>query len=227
MTTFVSATHVTTVVPAADIQIAGTASITIFNPAPGGGTSSALTFTIVDFVASSPTPPQTVAPGQPALFAIATAPVGGAFVAPVTFTATGLPFGATATFNPPSVTAGSSTTMTITTTPQTVTAFAPKPFGPRGPWFPASFPKRPVALVLGMFMSALGFVGLNKKLRPRLIPLAGLFLLIVTLGFLSSCAGGFPRLPVTSGTPAGTYTITVDGISGTDSHSTTVTLTVE
>ncbi|MBI4481706.1 MAG: IPT/TIG domain-containing protein, partial [Acidobacteria bacterium] len=45
-TTFVSATQVNAAIPASDIAAAGTASVTVFNPAPGGGTSNALTFTI-------------------------------------------------------------------------------------------------------------------------------------------------------------------------------------
>jgi IPT/TIG domain-containing protein len=45
-TTFVSATQLTASVPASDITTAGTASVTVVNPAPGGGTSGALTFTI-------------------------------------------------------------------------------------------------------------------------------------------------------------------------------------
>lgn len=45
-TTFTSSTHLSASVPAANIASAGTASVTVFNPAPGGGTSSAQTFTI-------------------------------------------------------------------------------------------------------------------------------------------------------------------------------------
>jgi uncharacterized protein (TIGR03437 family) len=45
-TTFVNATQVTAQIPASDIATAGTAQVTVFNPAPGGGTSTALTFTI-------------------------------------------------------------------------------------------------------------------------------------------------------------------------------------
>src|SRR5205823_7635300 len=44
-TTFVSFTQLTATVPAALIATAGTASITVVNPAPGGGTSKAPTFT--------------------------------------------------------------------------------------------------------------------------------------------------------------------------------------
>ncbi|MFN0124907.1 MAG: hypothetical protein ACKV2V_30755 [Blastocatellia bacterium] len=45
-TTFVGATHLTATITAADIQTAGSASVTVFNPAPGGGVSGAQTFTI-------------------------------------------------------------------------------------------------------------------------------------------------------------------------------------
>jgi len=45
-TTFVSAARLTAAVLAADIAGAGGVSVTVFNPAPGGGTSSALAFTI-------------------------------------------------------------------------------------------------------------------------------------------------------------------------------------
>ena len=44
-TTFVSSTQLTAAITAADIATAGTASVTVANPAPGGGTSQALTFT--------------------------------------------------------------------------------------------------------------------------------------------------------------------------------------
>ncbi len=45
-TTFVSATQLIASVPASDVATAGTATIAVLTPAPGGGTSSTLTFTI-------------------------------------------------------------------------------------------------------------------------------------------------------------------------------------
>jgi hypothetical protein len=45
-TTFVSATQLRASIAAADIATAGSASVTVFTPAPGGGTSAPLTFTI-------------------------------------------------------------------------------------------------------------------------------------------------------------------------------------
>ncbi len=53
-TTFVSATQLTATIPASDVATAGTAQVTVVNPAPGGGTSSAIAFTI-----QSPPPPTT------------------------------------------------------------------------------------------------------------------------------------------------------------------------
>jgi hypothetical protein len=46
-TTYVSPTQLTATIPAADIASAGTATITVFNPSPGGGTSAAQSFPIV------------------------------------------------------------------------------------------------------------------------------------------------------------------------------------
>lgn len=45
-TTFVSSTQLTCTIPASDMTTAGTFNITVFNPAPGGGTSNAQTFTV-------------------------------------------------------------------------------------------------------------------------------------------------------------------------------------
>ena len=45
-TTYVSASQIKATVPAANIASGGTATVTVFNPTPGGGTSSGLTFTI-------------------------------------------------------------------------------------------------------------------------------------------------------------------------------------
>jgi uncharacterized protein (TIGR03437 family) len=45
-TTFVSATQLTAAITAADVLAAGTATVTVNNPAPGGGTTSGQTFTI-------------------------------------------------------------------------------------------------------------------------------------------------------------------------------------
>lgn len=64
-TTFVSGTQLTATIPASDIGVAGFVSITVFNPAPGGGASSALTLAVNNPVPSissvSPNPVLAVA----------------------------------------------------------------------------------------------------------------------------------------------------------------------
>ncbi len=45
-TTFVNSTQLTASIPAADVATVGTKQVTVFNPAPGGGLSNALTFTV-------------------------------------------------------------------------------------------------------------------------------------------------------------------------------------
>jgi len=45
-TTYVSATQLKAAITRADVAVAGTATVTVFNPAPGGGTSAGLRFTV-------------------------------------------------------------------------------------------------------------------------------------------------------------------------------------
>jgi hypothetical protein len=45
-TTFVTSSKLSATVPASDVAVATTASVTVFSPAPGGGTSNAVPFTV-------------------------------------------------------------------------------------------------------------------------------------------------------------------------------------
>jgi len=64
-TTFGSSSQLTAAIPAGDIASVGTAQVTVVNPTPGGGTSSATTFTIQNAtpVASTLSPSSAVAGG--------------------------------------------------------------------------------------------------------------------------------------------------------------------
>jgi hypothetical protein len=64
-TTYVSGTQLTAAIPAGDLVAVGNAQVSVVNPAPGGGTSSAITFTIQNAipVVSSLSPSSAVAGG--------------------------------------------------------------------------------------------------------------------------------------------------------------------
>src|SRR5450755_2275985 len=68
-TTFVNATQLTAAIPAASIASTGTPAVTVTNPAPGGGTSAAINFTITSGLNSVPTisvlAPSCAPPGEP------------------------------------------------------------------------------------------------------------------------------------------------------------------
>jgi len=223
-TTFVSATQLTAAITAADIATAGTAAITVFNPTPGGGTTAALTFTITDFSVTPVPTTQTVAAGASTTFTINTATVGGAFAGNITFTASGFPTGAAATFNPTSVAPGSSTVMTVTTTARGLAQTMPTPFTPGAPNRPLWL----IAFVLVLALTSLTLAKFGRRSARRLIPIGAFALLLISAGYLSGCAGsGFPKVGSNLGTPAGTSPITVTATSGTDVHTTTVTLVVQ
>ena len=104
-TTFVGATQLTAAITAADIATAGTATATVTNPAPGGGTSGNLSFTIN--AASGPTL---------TLIAPASSAVGGAAFT-LTITGTGFASGATVNFGSnPGITPSSVTSTQIVAT---------------------------------------------------------------------------------------------------------------
>src|SRR5262249_50886051 len=72
-TTFVSSTQLTAAIPASDIAAAGVLSITVFNPAPGGGTSTPVVFTVtVPAPILTSISPSTASAGGPAFTLTAT-----------------------------------------------------------------------------------------------------------------------------------------------------------
>jgi hypothetical protein len=142
-------------------------------------------------------------------------PLGGAFDNVVTLSATGLPPGATAAFNPPTVTPGSAGAPTVMTIQlPTLTAGIPAPGIPTNR---TGLLLLPLSLGFALFGIALG-----PKRTPRKLVLAlALAVLGSTTAFVTGCGGGFG----TPSTPAGNYTVT--GTSGSFQASTTVTLSVQ
>ena len=79
-------------------------------------------------------------------------------------------------------------------------------------------------------VSGLAFVGLGigSRMRGKRRVLGGLALLaLVTLILLQPACGGHSSSTTTTGTPAGTYTITVTATSGTFSQTVPITLVVQ
>jgi YVTN family beta-propeller protein len=327
VTTFVSATQLTAVVPVGDLATAGMDSVTVLNPTPGGGTSNAATETIntiattttvtvsptpavagqpITFTATIAAPPTGSALGTASIFSgeallgtanvnssgvatfvtsaltagsysitavysgnatsgastsvtvpltvnagasfgvtapqtpfvlaqggavsipITVPPVGGPFNSAVTMSATGLPPGATASFNPAVVTPGTVGATTVLTI-QLAALRAGIPPMPQGPWAPPAplapqlppraFPIAPLTLAL----VSLGFLITHRK--PRALRLA--FATVAFAGaviLFAGCNGGFSG---GHSTTPGTYTVTVTGTSGAQHVSTTVTLAVQ
>ena len=156
---------------------------------------------------------QTVDPGDTTSYTINLAGLNTAFNASVVLSATGLPPGATVSFSPATLVPGTGptgTTMTIVTSPLQARATPSNGFA---------------NISYGLFLLPLLGVGrVRRKLRalPRnvaycLVALA----LLGSVGAMTGCGGGF------FGAPPHSYTITVTGTSGSLSHATTVTLTVE
>jgi trimeric autotransporter adhesin len=203
-----------------------TAAVSVADNASGSPQTAALTGTgtaapVADFTTSSTTPPQTIAAGASAKYVISVQSTNGAFTGAVTLSATGLPPGATASFAPASVTpgsAGATSTLTIQTAAQAAGS-TPK----RWPFLP---PGITVALVAPLFWRRFR----DRKQRPTHRLLLGTLLFALLAGgaaaFMTGCGAGF-ALP-SGGQPASTtYTITVTGTSGSDTHSTTVSLIVQ
>jgi hypothetical protein len=181
-------------------------------------TSAALSETVnTAYTVTAPPAPLSVAQGGSVQVDVTVPPVGGAFNNPVTMSATGLPPGATASFNPLTVTpgtAGAHTVMTIQLAPLAA-AMLPEVDPPYRPWPLPSF-----ALALALC----GF-GLRRKRVPvtlrRTLLLAPLALSLLAL---FGCGGGW--LGPSTTTP-GSFVVTITGTSGTLTASTTVTVVVQ
>jgi len=202
--------------------VVGTDSITAAYSGNSGfaaSVSPALSLTVTtSYTISAPATPFDVAQGGFVTVNITVPPLGGAFDNTVTLSASGLPAGATANFNPPTVVpgaAGAPTVMTI----QLANLSAGIPAGPP-PSNRGGLPAASLSLAFVLFGTVLA-----RKRIPRglalVIALAGLGM---TTSLLSSCNGGFQNVPHTQ---AGTYTVTITGTSGAIQPSTTITLVVE
>ncbi len=214
---------------------AGTHSITV---AYGGDTnfavtaSSALTQVVEDFTLSFSTTSATVQPGGSAVFKFTVTPVNGTtFPASISLIASGLPSGVTYNFSPTSLAEGAGATpVTLTISiPQAQASTRPVTRQPgsqlasngRSSSGGGSLASRLAGISLALLL--LPFVGRLRRAGKRFSRMLPILLLLIAglaaaVG-LSGCIGRFG--------PPQIYTVTVTATSGTLSHTSNVTLTVE
>jgi large repetitive protein len=175
------------------------------------------------FTVTAPQTPFDVPEGGSVQITVTVPPLGGSFTNAVTLSATGLPPGATATFNPPMVTPGSAGASTI----MTVQLAGGKSSASHVPSAsPAGLAGRAIGLLAGLCMLAgILAAGFGGTARRRFAALAILFVAVSgSIVLFCACSGGFAGGAVT---PKGVYVITVTGTSGSLQASTTVNLVVD
>jgi len=170
-----------------------------------------------DYTVAATNPAESVQPGAVAQFALDVAPLSGNYNLPVVLTVTGLPAGATASFNPATVTPGSSSAASVLSvqTASLTGALVHPHDDPsnHAPWL--------AALLLLPLLRVRTFrrklSQLPKSARLLLLGLVALSSLLP----LSGCGGGY------FGPQPQTVTLTVTGTSGPLQHFTNVTLTIQ
>src|SRR6266436_4732102 len=203
--------------------------------------------TTADFSLSASPPSQSVVQGQGTAYTATVTALSG-FSGTVNFSASGLPSGASASFNPTSVSGSGSSTMTVTTLTSTPTGTYTITITGTSPGLthtsPVSLTVNAAAqpnFSLSASPSSVTVTQGNSGTSTITVTPQNNFSGTVTFGTsgLPSGAGasfspasvtgsGNSTMTVTTSTstPAGTYTITITGTSGSLSHSTTVSLTV-
>jgi hypothetical protein len=170
------------------------------------------------YTVTAPQTPFDVTEGGSVQITVNVPPLGGAFNNVVTLSATGLPRGATASFNPPTVIPGASgqpTTLTIQLM-QTGTQASSVLSRPAGTTW--------TTWLVGLLALLTLIVAFVRRPLPKMASALLAFAIVCAAGLaLSACNAGFSGLS----TPKGQYTITVTGTSGALQESTTVTVVVQ
>jgi hypothetical protein len=190
----------------------------------GTSTSNALAFTVANnpltLVLSGGTATETIAANGTATFAFLLTPGSSAtFGANVSFAVAGGPAGATSTFNPASIAAGSGpTTVTLTMTMPATAAVERH----------AEAARRLGPMALGILLLPF-FLGRLRRCGTRMATPVCLLLITAGVGAVSGFIGcGGSNSPVTppAAPSAQSYTVTVTATSGSVSKSTTLQVTV-
>jgi len=162
----------------------------------------------------------TVPAGVPATYTATVTPTGNIPNTVSISCSSGLPTGATCTetVNPiPNLSkgVGVTTTLIINTTTRVTTVTEMRKFGASfyGVWLPIS----------GLAVMGVGFGASRKRWLLMVLLVAGFFSLMI---FQAGC-GSKATITTTTGTPAGTYLVTVTATSGSATRNATVTLVVQ
>ncbi len=201
--------------------------------AGGSGASSvSATFSLTvnptaDFSLSVSPTSYTVTAGGSATYTLSVTPAGG-FNQQVALSCTGAPSAATCSISPSLVTLGGTNaakpTVTVTTTARSL-AGPTRRLLPPGAMGPLAIPWVAWLLVLATLSSLAAMR--RRRVRFSLAVLAATVLLMISW---VACGGGLTPAITTTGTPAGTYTLTISGTyvgaSGNLTNSAKTTLTV-
>lgn len=182
-------------------------------------TSSALAPTggSPDFTITASPAAHSVLPSQSVNYTITVTPLNSTFINPVTFSASGLPNGVTATFNPTTIASGAGTSTVTMTLSASSLAQLHNDRQPFGGW--------PSSAALALLFLPLAF-GKRARRTARKLSRTGwtlmLLLGLAAAGAIAGCGGGgfFGHTTQTS-------TVTITAVSGPDTHTATVTLTVQ
>lgn len=223
-TTYMNSALVLATLLPADLTHSATLNISVANPPPGGGTTSTLALTVADYNVSAASSTQTISAGSEGHYNLVLLAENGTLSHAVVLTASGLPPGASASFTPASVPAGSGSAnviFSVTTVSRSSGLF--KRFSPSGRAIWSFFAA--ILFVLGLLR--IWFSGQRGSMRPA-IPLFLIALLLSILLSLTACGSMVISPPVQgdTGTPSGIYMINVAATSGSVTINTQITLTI-
>lgn len=181
--------------------------------------SGVFVYTVIstDFTLAASPSAQTVLPSQSVQYTITLTPTNATFLYPVALSVTGLPQGVTASLNPASIAAGAgSTKITLTLA---AGAQARTDDGAH-PWSHTAG-----SMALALLMMPLLFGRRLRRAGRKLSRATRVLLFTLALGLIGACSGcgGGGFFDHTNNS----YTVTVTAVSGPDTHTTNLTLTLQ